>query len=176
MMYFFHVIHSVATGITELSGWIILWRDLSFPIFFLILKLWWEFASFSRVLKDLWWNITPYHAYIHTKLAVRAFNRDSHHWLCVSFIYEWRDLQFRVDFELQIFEKLFRQIHLLLQLLPEICWKDVAKNRIFMSNKPTHYLLDYGNCRMLSIFFFRLTRSSIKTWSRRGLVGSVLAY
>ena len=40
--------------------------------------------------------------------------------VCVTFIHKWRDLQFKVDSERQIFEKLFMAI-LLSEFLPEIC-------------------------------------------------------
>ena len=41
--------------------------------------------------------------------------------VCVNFIHEWRQLQFKVDSERQIFEKLFMQFYLLPEFLPEIC-------------------------------------------------------
>ena len=40
---------------------------------------------------------------------------------------EWQDLQFKVDSELQIFEKLFMAILFALRVLPEISWEEVAK-------------------------------------------------
>ena len=36
--------------------------------------------------------------------------------MCVNFIYEWRDLQFKVDSERQIFEKLFKEISFALKV------------------------------------------------------------
>ena len=81
--------------------------------------------------------------------------------VCVNFKREWRHLQFNVDSKRQIFEKLWR-FYLILEYLTAICWEEVAKrnnfifhilfwcltwdtNSGFMSNKPTLYLLDYGD-------------------------------
>ena len=65
------------------------------------------------------------------------------------------------------------QFCLIPEFLPEICWEDVAEeifafwclnwglNRGFMSNKPTHYLLEYGDfklsefCRQCKFKFLR---------------------
>ena len=81
--------------------------------------------------------------------------------LCVYFIHKWRDLQFKVDSERQIFGETFHgSINLLSEFLPEICWEEIAveilfvfrfwclawdSNPGFSSNKPTHYLLDHGD-------------------------------
>ena len=52
------------------------------------------------------------HTYIHN-WALQPFSQDyglasnTTHIVCVNFMREWRDLQFNVDSELQIFEKLF---------------------------------------------------------------------
>ena len=83
----------------------------------------------------------------------------------VSFIHKWLDLQFKVDFNiLRIFSC---QFYFLSEFLPEICWKEIAEeilfvfhfwclawgsNRDFTSNKPTHYLLDHGDFTFNSIF------------------------
>ena len=48
----------------------------------------------------------------------------------VNFLEEWHDLQFRVDSERQIFEKLFMEILFTLRNF---------------ANEPTHYRLDYGD-------------------------------
>ena len=67
------------------------------------------------------------HTYIHN-WPLQPFSQDyglaSHtsHVVCVSFISEWQDLQFNVDSERQIFEKLFHGRFILLSVfLPEIC-------------------------------------------------------
>ena len=82
--------------------------------------------------------------------------------LCVLiFIHKWRDLQFKVDSERQIFfEKLFMAILLTLRVFARnllsgnrrrntfrisfwcLAWDS---NPGFSSNKPTHYLLDLNN-------------------------------
>ena len=80
------------------------------------------------------------------------------HVVCANFIRVWRDLQFNVDSEQQIFEKLFSwQFYLLSELLPEFRWAKIAKKKYyrwttameyepgFTSNKPEHCLLDYGD-------------------------------
>ena len=60
-----------------------------------------------------------------------------------------RDLQFKVDYELQIFEKLFITILFALsvstkRVLRGNRWFEMA-DHCFTSNKPTHWLLDYGD-------------------------------
>ena len=84
--------------------------------------------------------------------------------LCVLiFIHKWRDLQFNVDSEGQIFflRNFSRQFYFYAQsFLPEICWEEIAEEILFVfcfwclawgsnpgfsSNKPTHYLLDHGD-------------------------------
>ena len=58
------------------------------------------------------YELSNSHTYIHNWL-LQAFSQDyglaSHtsHDVCVNFIHEWLDLQFNVDSERQIFEKLF---------------------------------------------------------------------
>ena len=64
--------------------------------------------------------------YIHN-WPLQAFSQDcslafhATHVVCVNFIREWRDLQFNVDSERQIFEKLFMENLFPLRFLPEIC-------------------------------------------------------
>ena len=49
-----------------------------------------------------------------------------------NLIYECRDLEFKVDSEQQIVEKLSRAILFALrELSPEICWEEVAKEIFF---------------------------------------------
>ena len=50
----------------------------------------------------------------------------------VNFILDLQDLQFKQYSKRQIFEKLFMQLYLLSELLPEICWKKVPKKYIFL--------------------------------------------
>ena len=58
------------------------------------------------------------------------------HVVYVHFIREWQDLEFKVDSERQIFECRHRNIFSCLT------W---GFNSGLTYNKPTHYLLDYGN-------------------------------
>ena len=66
------------------------------------------------------------HPYIHN-WPLQHFSQDyslaSHttHVVCVNFIREWRDLQFNVDSERHIFQKLFHRRFIYSALLPEIC-------------------------------------------------------
>ena len=60
--------------------------------------------------------------------SLQLFNQDydpvylTNYVVCVNFIHEWRDLQFKVDSERQIFVKTFRgNLISLSELLPEIC-------------------------------------------------------
>ena len=39
----------------------------------------------------------------------------------VNFIHEWPDIKFVVDFERQIFEKLFMEIFIYSEFLPQVC-------------------------------------------------------
>ena len=81
--------------------------------------------------------------------------------VCVNFIRECRDLQFNVESEQQIFEKLFIADLLFSELLPEIAEEIFFLYFVLMpglgyepgytSNKPTHYLLDYGDFFILTI-------------------------
>ena len=84
---------------------------------------------------------------------------------CVNFIHHWRDLQFKVDSERQIFwETSHGSFYLLSKFLPEICWEEIAKEILFVFrfwclawdsnpgfwfNKPTHYLLDHGDFKIV---------------------------
>ena len=126
------------------------------------------------------------HTYIHNwplQLFSQDYGLDSYttHVVCINFIPEWRDLQFNVDSERQIFgETLSWQVYLLSEFLPEICWEQIAEEIIFFhtsfwcmtwgtnpviaSNKPTHYILDYGNFIVLDnlqIPSFRIFHSVI---------------
>ena len=64
------------------------------------------------------------------------------------FVYEWWNLQFKIDSKRQVIEKLFKAIlHLLSEFLPDICWEEVAEEIFFhisfrglTSYKPTHDL------------------------------------
>ena len=89
---------------------------------------------------------TSIHTYIigHYNPSVRIIDLASHttYVVCVHFMHKWRDLQFKVHFERHIFAR--------------ICWEEIAEGLLFVfcfdvwpgpgftSNKPTHYLLDYG--------------------------------
>ena len=51
----------------------------------------------------------------------------------INFKLKWRDLQYKVDFERQIFLKNFSwQFYLLSEFLPEICWEDIADEILFV--------------------------------------------
>ena len=88
------------------------------------------------------------------------------HIMCVNFIREWRDLQFNVDSERQIFEKLFHGRFIYSQ---SFCQKSAERKspkkyfsylifddwpgirtQAFASNKPTHNIIDHGDfCNLL---------------------------
>ena len=102
------------------------------------------------------------HTYIivHYNPSVRIIDQVSHttYVVCVNFRHKWRDLQFKVDSELQIFffEKLFMAILFTLRVFARnllggnrrrntfrilfwcLAW---GSNPGFSSNMPTHYLL-----------------------------------
>ena len=70
--------------------------------------------------------------------------------VCVYFTHEWRNQQFKADSGQQISKKLVVAIFIYSQSfffifpLPEDVWP-WGLNQGLTSNKPTHYLLDYGN-------------------------------
>ena len=78
------------------------------------------------------------------------------------------DLQFNFDSERLIYEKLFHVRFILFsELLPEICWEEIAEDLFFFhisfrcltwvadpgftSSRPTHYLLDYSDLNYTTI-------------------------
>ena len=89
----------------------------------------WSLKSFNQN-----YDLAPHTAYV----------------VCVNFI---RDLQFNVDSERQLFEKLFRDNFLYSRrnifLLTFWCLIWDAKPGL-SSNKPTHYQLDYGDFKKFS--------------------------
>ena len=53
--------------------------------------------------------------------------------VCVNFIHKWRDLQFKVDSEWQIFWETFHgNFYLLSEFLPKICWEEIAVEILFV--------------------------------------------
>ena len=103
--------------------------------------------------------------------SLQPFKQDywpsfSHHLCCVckNLIHKWRDLQYKVDSEWQIFEKLFvanlftlrvfarnllrgnRRRNTFCILFWCLAWGSIPS---FSSNKPTRYLLDHGDFYLL---------------------------
>ena len=92
--------------------------------------------------------------YIHN-WSLQPFSQD--YWHSFSDHFCW----FKVDSEQQIFWEIFPgQVYLLSEFFPEIRWEEIAEentfcilfwclswgsNPGFTPNKPTHYLLDYGD-------------------------------
>ena len=77
------------------------------------------------------------HTYIigHYNPSVRIIDLVSHttYVKCVNFIHKWRDLQFKVDSERQIFWETFSwQFYLLSEFFPEICWEEIAEEILFV--------------------------------------------
>ena len=108
------------------------------------------------------------HTYIYTYItghynpSVRIIDLVSHttYVVCANFIHKWQDLQFKVDFERQIFWETFRGNFILLsEFMPKICWEEIAEELLFVfcfdiwpgsnpgfsSNKSTYYLLYHGD-------------------------------
>ena len=84
--------------------------------------------------------------------------------VCVNCIYRWRDLHFKVGSEQQIFEKLFMAILFNLRAFARNLLREYRRrntfcilfwylawdsNSGFLSNKPTHYLLDHGDQKLV---------------------------
>ena len=125
-------------------------------------------TSNSYHTKYVWFiSLILIHTFIH-KWPLQPFSQDygqaSHttYVVCVNFIREWRDLQFNVDSERQIFEKFFHGRFLIYS--QSFCQKSAERKspkkyfsyfifndwlgirtQDFASNKPTHYILDHGN-------------------------------
>ena len=71
---------------------------------------------------------------VHYNPSVRIINLVSHitYVVCVNFIHKWRNLQFQVDSEWQIFWETFHgNFNLLSKILPEICWEEIAEEILF---------------------------------------------
>ena len=96
--------------------------------------------------------------------------------MCVSFVYELQDLQFRVDSQKQSFEKHFMAIFLFtLRVLASNLLREIGQRNIFIFTilcltrglnsdltfyKTTHYLLDYGD--ILQYIDLKLSLVNIK--------------
>ena len=109
-----------------------------------------------------WWRkLVRKRTYIigHYNPSVRIIDLVSHTTsvVCVNFIHEWRDLQFKVDSEQQIFEKLFMAILFSLRVFARNLLRGNQRRNTFrilfwclawgskpgfLSNKSTHYLLN----------------------------------
>ena len=77
--------------------------------------------------------------YIHTyvqNLSLQPFSQDNDlatYIVRVNFIYKWRDLQFKVDSERQIFWETFHGNFILRsEFLPEIGWEEIAEEIPFV--------------------------------------------
>ena len=103
----------------------------------------------------------------HYNPSVRIIHLFSHttYVVCANFIHKWRDLQFKVDSERQIFWETFHGNIIYSQ---SFCQKSAKRksrkkyfsyfvlmsgawdsNPGFSSNKPLHYLLDHGDLNIL---------------------------
>ena len=87
------------------------------------------------------------------------------HIVCVNFIREWRHLELNVDSEWQFFEKLFHVNFIYSEFFARNLLRGIYLRNLFFyisfrcltwgtnlgftSNKPTHYLLDYGDFNSL---------------------------
>ena len=99
-------------------------------------------------------NYVRRHMYIHNWWRLQPFSQDydltSHitYVVCVHFIHEWRDLQFKFDYKRQIFEKLFMAFLFALsfcQKSAESNWPKKHFHIFVLMIISQHYLLDYGN-------------------------------
>ena len=69
-------------------------------------------------------------------IAVSIIDLVSHNTyvVCVNlYIHKWRNLQFKVDSERQIFWETFHENFILLsEFLPEICWEEITEEILFV--------------------------------------------
>ena len=71
----------------------------------------------------------------HYNPSVRIIDLVSHttYVVSVNFIHKWRDLQFKVDSERQMFWETFHgNFYLISEFLPEICWVEIAEDILFV--------------------------------------------
>ena len=123
------------------------------------------------------------HTYIHNwslQPSVRNIDLVSHtaYVVCVNFVHKWRDLQFKVDSERQIFWETFSlQVFIYSQ---SVCPKSAKKKSpkkyfsyfVIMSGLGLDprlfvYLLDHGDCGYVSKQNCRFLWFKIPTWSYR---------
>ena len=119
-------------------------------------------AVYSFALKGIYFK-THTHIY---NWPLQPFNQDyglasyTTHIVCINFTCEWRDLQFNVDSERQIFEETFPgQVYCLSQDFWQksrprniffffkflfVAWPE-TRIQVLSLNKPAHYLLDHGD-------------------------------
>ena len=123
---------------------------------------------------------TGIHTYIigHYNPSVRIIGLVSHttHVMCVNFMREWRNIQFNVDSERQILEKLFHGNFIYSQ---SFCQKSAERKSpkkyfsylvlmsglglelwIFSSNKRTHYLQHHGDFKLRLYFLMNASGHS----------------
>ena len=119
-----------------------------------------HFKSVSRIGKKRW------HKCIISEGVIDLTSHTTYV-VCVYFIHEWRDLQFQIDSERQIFLRNFSwQFVFTLRVFARnllrghrrrntfrilfwcLAW---GSNPGFTSNKPTHFLLDHGNFKVLPV-------------------------
>ena len=90
-----------------------------------------KFVKFIKIMPEpltyiYTWPLNP---------SVRIIDLVSHttYVVCVNLIHKWRDLQFKVNSEWQIFWESFHGNFYLLseEFLPEICWEEIAEENTF---------------------------------------------
>ena len=81
-------------------------------------------------------KIPHIHIYIngHYNPSVRIIDLVSHttYVVNVNFLHEWRDLNFKVDSEQQIFWETFHGNFIYSEFLPDICWEEIAEEMLFV--------------------------------------------
>ena len=100
-------------------------RDLQFKVDF-ERQIFWETVPWQYLFTPRVFLNTYIHNWSLHNPSVRILDLVSHttYVVCVNFIHKRRDLQFKVDFEWQIFWASFHgNIYLLSEFLPEICWE-----------------------------------------------------
>ena len=120
--------------------------------------------------------ITRCYTYIigHYNPSVRIIDLVSHttYVVCFNFIHQWRDLQFKVDSERQIFWEIFHGnfICILRVFVRNLLRGNRRRNNFrisfwclawdsnpgFSSNKPADYLLDHGDFKPYFFKFYRI--------------------
>ena len=145
-----------------------------FEIVFILIFLRSEFLQkgcWEKVAEIFFYITTHYilaciHTYIigHYNPSIRIIDPVSHitYVMCVNFIHKWRDLQFKVDSERQIWETFHGNFIYFSEFLSEICWEEIAEEILFV------FRFDgWPGTRTLAFLLISRNSISLPVWKAR---------